>query len=310
MRGDTLTAPIRHYAAALALACLLLGLPGSRVLAAAPTCPTPTDTVRVAAVVDDLDLALEDGRTLKLAGIDPARATASRLGLGETARRRLDAELVGRDVAVAILSASPDRWDRYPALVMEPVLAQPSANVNDADASSLNAALIAQGWARARPDPPVRACFAAWLALEAQARTAGLGLWADPYYSVLGADDRRGLSERAGAMALVEGRVRLLQSQGRVSLGLGGGSGLVVNVMRSGAKSLARAGLDPHGLVGAKVRVRGFLDDRFGPRIEVSDPGQIEIVEMRASRPESPALTPSEASGAAGEDDMGERFDR
>ena len=42
-----------------------------------------------------------------------------------------------------------------------------------------------------------------------------------------------------------------------------------------------RAGLDPLRLEGALVRVRGWVDERDGPRIEVTHPEQIEVLATR-----------------------------
>ena len=48
---------------------------------------------------------------------------------------------------------------------------------------------------------------ASLLAAEAGARTAGLGLWADPYYAVIAAADRPSFAEKAGTAVIVEGRI-------------------------------------------------------------------------------------------------------
>ena len=43
----------------------------------------------------------------------------------------------------------------------------------------------------------------------------------------------------------------------------------------------AEAGMDPLVLEGALVRIRGWVDDRDGPRIEVTHPEQIEVLATR-----------------------------
>ncbi|HEY1862138.1 MAG TPA: hypothetical protein VGG77_00330 [Roseiarcus sp.] len=48
--------------------------------------------------------------------------------------------------------------------------------------------------------------------------------------------------------------------------------------------ALAREGRSVGALVGQTIRVRGALDDRSGPRIEVADPAMIEIA-RRAGAP-------------------------
>jgi hypothetical protein len=42
-------------------------------------------------------------------------------------------------------------------------------------------------------------------------------------------------------------------------------------------RAFAAAGLDPKKLEGARVRVRGWVEERSGPRIEAVRPEQIEI---------------------------------
>jgi hypothetical protein len=42
------------------------------------------------------------------------------------------------------------------------------------------------------------------------------------------------------------------------------------------AKAFERAGLVLSALAGAKIRVRGAMDDRFGLRMAIEDPDQIE----------------------------------
>jgi hypothetical protein len=49
-------------------------------------------------------------------------------------------------------------------------------------------------------------------------------------------------------------------------------------------KALARDGRPVGALVGQTIRARGALDDRFGPRIEVTDPAMIEAA-RRADAP-------------------------
>jgi micrococcal nuclease len=46
----------------------------------------------------------------------------------------------------------------------------------------------------------------------------------------------------------------------------------------------AGAGLQPKSLERRRVRVRGWIEERNGPRIEASHPEQIEIAELTASR--------------------------
>jgi len=62
---------------------------------------------RVVEIVDARSLRLEDGREVRLAGIEPAAAT----------RQALTAMLLGREVSLRGRDDAPDRYGRQPALV-------------------------------------------------------------------------------------------------------------------------------------------------------------------------------------------------
>ena len=278
--------PAKAACVGLAMAWCLFGAVSPLPAASIEQCGSEGAPVQVAAVLDDLELALDDGRVLRLAGIDPVRATPSRPNFGEDARRALAGWLAGRTILVKPLAAVPDRWDRCPARVFaESDLAVPAGS-----GLSINEALLDAGWARAKPEAAIRDDFVTFLAHETKARTSGLGLWSDPYYAIVEADDRKSLAERTGAMVLVEGRLRLHEGRARIFVALGAvSSGVVATLTRHTMASLAKAGLDLRKLVGAKVRLRGFLDDRFGFRIDLVDSGQIEVLTADGPRAPGPS---------------------
>lgn len=230
------------------------------------------ETVHVAGVSDDLSLQLADGRTLVLAGVDPARATPDHPALASDARAKLDAWLAGRDVLARALAAGPDRWNRWPALV----LAGPGAG--DPPRLSVALAVVDAGLARARPEPAAHGCWPALLAAEQAARDGRLGLWADPYYAVRDASDATGLAGVAGDMALVQGRVtRVGRGRSWVFVDLDGD--FTVRLGKRETVALARRGWDADRLKGARVRVRGLLDDRFGPGLDAVEADGIEVLD-------------------------------
>ena len=267
---------------------------GAGAARADDACQAIGQTAEVAAVLDDLELALDDGRVVRLAGLDPARATPDRPALAADARSAFQLLLGGRRVRVRPLAASPDRWDRVPALV-----GVEAATTDPQPTSTLNEALIEAGWARARPETLPSPCLMTFMTAEAQARARGFGLWADPYYAIIPASDANGLARRTGAMAIVEGVVNVRHERYRtiVSFGPRIGRDLTAAVARQNEKKLAKAGLDLQKLVGREVRIRGFLDDRFGPRIDLVDPGQVEVV-----GPRDPSLGAAHITGAGSPD--------
>jgi endonuclease YncB( thermonuclease family) len=249
-------------ALAFAVALLLAG-------PAAAACGAAAGKARVAEVAERLEIRLDDGRRLRLAGLDlpdPARgdpATAA------AARAFLAGRLNGREVDLLLFAANPDRWGRLIADV----------EVADEAGAPQSAALLtlAAGFARVRPEFETKGCVAARLAAEEQARKAGLGVWDDPEYSVLDAGDAEELAERDGRFVLVEGVVRRVGvGRARFYLDFGGRGGFTVVAPRKSEAAFASAGAPLRALAGEKVRVRGVLDDRFGPRVEIAEPLMIE----------------------------------
>ena len=52
---------------------------------------------------------------------------------------------------------------------------------------------------------------------------------------------------------------------------------LTVTILKRHERTFAAAGLQPDRLVNLRLRVRGFVEERSGPRIEATRPAQIEI---------------------------------
>lgn len=314
------TASVGALSAGLAVASLLAARPApaaSPITAEASCAPAPGDaSADVAAVTDDLELKLVDGRLIRLAGFDPPRATAASPDPPAEARQGLEGWLaeqahepgsVNHIILLHGLAAVPDRWNRIPALVFAPrrddrVMAPDIAHTADpAPASSATAAppsgasairsappdrpsateaLLAQGLGRAKPDRLVHDCFPAFLRAEQTARAENLGLWADPQHAVLGADDTDGLAGQAGGLVLVQGVLRIHESRGTLYLTLGRARwGFTAVLSRRNAERFAKSGLDLADYAGTPVRLRGELDTRYGLRIDLTDPDQVESLE-------------------------------
>ena len=157
----------------------------------------------------------------------PSRPVARRSGDGGDARAFLLAKrLVGREVG---LTRSPPR---------------PTAGV--ARLGDLGAPTFP---APRPPRPPRRCSPPAWRAfvrnsrraaarpadspLKSAARAKGLGVWRDPDYAVLAADDLASLARRDGRFVIVEGVVRRVGlGRARLYLDLGGRGGFTVVASR------------------------------------------------------------------------------
>ncbi len=272
--GPRAVPPALRYAGALAVLAALLGAAPIQRVAAQASCPAAgIERVAVASVDERLELTLKDGRLLRAAGVEPVRPTPDNPDFDIVARDALRHAL-GENIDIIAL-ARPDRWGRIPVFAF---LASPAPIGAQ---SSLAAWLLAQGFGRFMPEREAMACRPSFLAAEAAARAASQGLWHDPYYAVIAATDIRAFAEKAATDVIVEGQITDVDVRPRrlyLLFGPRDSGGFAVTILQRDVKIFDRAGYDFHALIGRRIRVRGVLDMRFGPQIEVSEPGAIEIV--------------------------------
>jgi hypothetical protein len=231
----------------------------------------------VAAVDENFELLLDDGRRAALAGLDfPPPEMAE---LRATIRNRLSSWLAGRDIFLGVFASAPDRWGRAPARAY----ASPAED-GAAPLTSVAAALLLKGEARFRPDPTAAACAKAYLAAEALARDAGAGLWSRPEFrpiDVASASALEGLKKRKG-MIIVVGEIRSVGESRRafyLNFGDKWRDSFTVVIPR---RNLAMFGqIEPRSFVGRRARVRGLIET--GSRIEIASPDEIEFVDAGAS---------------------------
>jgi hypothetical protein len=173
-----------------------------------------------------------------------------------------------------------DRRGRTPAFVFAP--RQETGDGQQGPSLSVGEALLDAGLARYEPSPAARACKAP---AEAAARAGGLGLWADPYYAVIAATDRPSFAEKVGTAVIVEGRITAIADRRpRIMLYFGPRPGwdFSVTLFQRSGKAFEETYASAAALNGRTVRVRGLLDTRFGPQIEISDPDEVEVIENHA----------------------------
>jgi endonuclease YncB( thermonuclease family) len=233
----------------------------------------------VAKVLDGPSFLLDDGREIRLAGLDTppvprpgesdTRATA-----GQTAHSALEAIILGRTVALSRAKPTSDRYGR--------TLAYAEVNAGDTP-RGVAQAMLAGGHARVSAPIETMACAAEILAHERAARAGKLGLWADPYYVILGAESGDELLARQGHFSVVEGKVLSVRESGGtiyMNFGRRWSQALTVTILKRNERIFTAAGVPPAKLEHRRVRVRGWIDERNGPRIEANRPEQIEIADL------------------------------
>ena len=218
-------------------------------------------------VRERLEVELEDGRLAAQAGLAPFAPTTRDWARFDIARAALEARIAGAALGARAPLPREDRWGRMTAHL-------------HAGTENLGLWLAAAGLVRVAPGPH-DACGRLLLDAEAKARDAKLGLWADPYYSIIAADNGVALMSHSGEFVLVEGRiVRLGQTAARFYLDFGQARGveLSVTISKQAAKTFTSAGVRLESLPGQRVRVRGRLDNRPGPSIDLTSPLALEMI--------------------------------
>ena len=266
-RNATRRGGIRQRGLRLTRALAVFAL-GGATIGGASACGAPAGMVRVAAVDERLDLTLDDGRIVRLAGLDGS--IYANPATQEAAQALLNARLIDRDAELDVL-AGPDRWGRIPGDL------SPAKSAVE-PAGSAAEALLAAGLARVRPEFEARSCALMRLALENAARDRLLGIWAEIERAIIPSSNLAALKRLDGHFAVIEGAVRRVGlGRSRIYLDLVPRGGPTLVVPRKLEPALARAGVVVSGLKGRDVRARGVIDGRFGLRLEIGDPAMIEL---------------------------------
>jgi endonuclease YncB( thermonuclease family) len=219
---------------------------------------------RVAAVIDARSLRLEDGREVRLAGIEPV---VSEKNTNRTAA--LSAIVAGQQVTLHGADDTPDRYGRQPAFV---VLASSDTLVQGL--------LLSQGEALVAADVTDKDCAAVLSAAEAAARQAKRGTWADPA-AIKNTESPGDILAGIGRFTVVEGRVLSVRQAGAttyLNFGRNWTRDFAVTISRRMMPAFAAAGIDLKSLENRRIRVRGWVEARVGPRIEALRVGQIELI--------------------------------
>ncbi|MGY3485677.1 endonuclease YncB(thermonuclease family) [Bradyrhizobium sp. USDA 4011] len=216
---------------------------------------------RVAAVVDARSLRLDDGREVRLAGIEVAdRAKATTV---------LSALLVGREVTLRGQDDTPDRYGRQPAYAFL-----------EGSELPVQSELLRQGLALVSSEIADRDCVSTLMAAEAEARAARSGTWAEATV-IKNAESPDDILAGIGRFTVVEGRVLSVRQAGAttyLNFGRNWTRDFALTISRRIVPAFEAAGLAPKSLENRRIRVRGWVEARRGPRIELLRVGQIEVL--------------------------------
>jgi endonuclease YncB( thermonuclease family) len=221
-------------------------------------------TGRVAAIEDRQTFRLGDGRRFRLAGVEWAVPP-------DRARAALAHGLLDRTVALSGFDKAADRHGRLHAF---PIVS--------GSETPIQYALLEQGLALVNGQIADGTCRETLLRLERAARAAGRGGWAENGSARLhDAGKPAGILKDRGRFGIVQGRVLSVREAGNtiyVNFGRRWSEDFTATIAKRHHPAFISAGLLPRSLAGRTVRIRGIIEERAGPWIEATTPGQFEIV--------------------------------
>lgn len=228
---------VRHILilAAALIASSATGFPA----AAAGGAGDASEIARTVEIVDGDTLLLDDGREVRLVGIQAPKLPLGREGfvawpLADEAKAALAELTLGRDVKIAPGPAPQDRHGR--------LLAQ----LYDAESGEwIQGALLADGMARVYSFHDNRVLIPEMLERERAARAAGRGIWGEPWYAIRNPE---GLGGDIGSFQLVEGLVldaAEVRGRGYINFGPDYRSDFTISLDRAALARFAESGRAP-----------------------------------------------------------------
>ncbi|MTH96921.1 hypothetical protein [Roseibium sp. RKSG952] len=174
-------------------------------------------------------------------------------------------------------SGPPDRWGMRPAWIF----AGPDG------AGLLQAALLREGDALLQPDTGSDDCLEALRAAEWTARRSAKGLWQDPV-PLYGANRPDSMAAAEGSYILAFGRLVSLgktRSTRYLNFGRHWKTDFTVSWQVSldplVESHLQRSGVSLEALGGQLIEVRGIVEMRDGPHIELTHPAQLRVYQTQ-----------------------------
>jgi hypothetical protein len=234
----------------------------------------PWIVIESASVTDARTIVMDDGRAVRLAGLESLAALARDPKTADALDARLAARLAqllaATPLRIRVLPGRPDRHGRQYAFIM-------------AGDELLQEHLINAGLAvfmpGSLPGEDGDACARRLLALEAAARLARRGKWSDPGFFVAAARPDA-LSSQFGHFVIFQGIVQSVgtrRDRTYIDFGRQWRSDVTIEITAARRRYFGGEAAFER-LAGKSVRVRGYLQEKAGPMVLVRHPAQIEVL--------------------------------
>jgi len=238
----------------------------------------------VARIIDGETIALDDGREVRLIGAlapraGDAAAEPNAWPLETEAIRALTTLVLGQTVKLAFGARRTDRYGRHLAHVF---VAQGRSEI------WVQGELLVAGAARAYGVPGSFECMTEMLAHERMARAQRRGIWNTALYRMKPARRTGLLMSRRSSFDIVEGVVAEM-SPTKSATYLNFGRDWKTDFTARIAKDVLAAHPDLkqalQSIKGKRIAVRGWIERRNGPLIDVRHPDQIEMLDSETGLP-------------------------
>ncbi len=263
----------------------------------------PGPTRAVTGVIDGETISLDDGSEVRLVGALTPRPPDAALDVSfwppeREAKAALERLVLGRSVTLAYAGRKSDRYGRTLAHVFVEPAADSAPNADADNRVWAQAHMLSNGHARAYALKDSHGCLRELVAHEAIARTAGVGLWAHAAYQIRDAARGPDVARLRSTFQIVEGEVvRVIEGRTNVILRFGRddaaerptealtdetralAKGFSISIKPAIARGWNTNGLTVVQLVGRRVRIRGWVERKGGPAIEIVEGHQIELVD-------------------------------
>lgn len=248
-----------------AAAALVALCPTSAVAREVPCAGEVIGEGRVAAATDARTLRLQDGREVRLAAVED---TISGVAAKSAQRAALEALAAGRDIVLRG-SREADRYGRIVALAFVQGQEKP-----------IQAQLLEDGHLAVTAAFDDEECASYLRKSEARARRAKRGVWNEPA-AIKNTEMPGDILAVVGQFVVAEGRVQSVREAGAtlyINFGRRWTQDFAVIISRRSMPAFEAAGVPLKSLERRRVRVRGWVEQRGGPRVHASWAGQIEVV--------------------------------
>lgn len=258
------------------------------------TCSLEAGDIRtVARILDGETLALDDGSEVRLIGALAPRASDAGAEHGawpdeQNAIQALTNLTLGHTVKLAYGGRRSDRYGRRLAQLFV---------IDAAQEKWVQGEMLSAGVARSYGLPGSYACATELRANERAAKIARLGIWNTSFYHAKPAHLTALLLSRRSQFEIVEGSVSTV-SRTKSGVYLNFGADAKTDFTVRIGKDILAANTEWDGslseLTGKTVSVRGWIERRNGPMIDIRDPSQLEIQNAADPAPPPVAIAPAE----------------